>query len=72
MDASAWEHRGPVTHPGYVESFAALPAADGIFPEVPERGERVGSCRMVCGTYALQAISAIGFVMTLWWIAGTG
>jgi hypothetical protein len=34
------------------------------------RGERVGTFRMLLGTYLLQAASAIGLVVSLVWILG--
>jgi hypothetical protein len=34
------------------------------------RGERVGSFRMLWGTYVLQAMSAIGLAVSLVWILG--
>jgi hypothetical protein len=71
MDASAWEHR-PVAQPLGSEPVIDGPTWDDGPTEIPVRGERVGSCRMVCRTYALQAISLVGFVLTMVWIAGAG
>jgi hypothetical protein len=34
------------------------------------RGERVGSFRMLWGAYVLQAVSALGLVVSLAWILG--
>ena len=72
MDASAWEHHGPITGSGYSEQFAAIPADDVVTAETPARGERIGSCRVICRTYTLQAISVVGLVVALWWITGSG
>jgi hypothetical protein len=49
-----------------------IPALDGAPADIPLRGERVGTCRMLCRTYALQAISLTGFIVTMVWIAATG
>jgi len=52
--------------------LAAIPADDVVTAETPARGERIGSCRVICRTYTLQAISVVGLVVALWWIAGSG
>jgi hypothetical protein len=67
MDASAWEHHSPIVK---VKSGGAEPMTD--IGALNHRGERVGTCRMLCRTYALQAISVIGFIVTMLWIAGSG
>jgi hypothetical protein len=41
-----------------------------VFVERPVRGERVGCCRMFCGTCVLEALSAIGLVVSLVSIVG--
>jgi len=72
MDASAWEHHSPITVSGYPARLAAIPADDVVTAETPARGERIGSCRVICRTYTLQAISVVGLAVALWWIAGSG
>jgi hypothetical protein len=41
-----------------------------VFVDRPLRGERIGGFRMLCGTYVLQAVSAIGLVVSLAWVLG--
>lgn len=66
MRVSAWDRPGPVVQPGLPD--ASLRRT--VFVDRPIRGERVGSFRMLWGTYLLQAASAIGLVVSLVWILG--
>ena len=72
MDASAWEHHSPIEGSGYSEQFAAFPTNDVVTAEAPARGERVGSSRVICRTYALQAIAVVALILTLWQIVASG
>ena len=72
MDASAWDRPGPIAQPGHVDPLRDTPLGRSVFEdEVPVRGERIGSWRVLLGTYLLQALSAVGLVVSLVWILGT-
>jgi hypothetical protein len=70
MGASAWDRPGPVAPPGHVNPLPYAPLRRPVFIDRPVRGERVGSFRVLCGTYVLQALSAVGLVVSLVWILG--
>jgi hypothetical protein len=70
MRLSAWDRPGPVAQPGHVTPLADTPLRRTVFVDRPMRGERVGSFRMLWGTYVLQAMSAIGLAVSLVWILG--
>jgi hypothetical protein len=70
MDASAWDRPGPVAQPGHVNRLLDTPLGRNVFIDRPVRGERVGTVRMLCGTYLLQALSAVGLIVSLVWISG--
>jgi hypothetical protein len=70
MRVSAWDRPGPVVHPGHVSPLPDASLRRAVFVDRPMRGERVGTFRMLCGTYLLQAVSAIGLVVSLVWILG--
>jgi hypothetical protein len=68
MDVSAWDRPGPVAQPGHVNPLLDAPLRRPVFVDRPVRGERVGTFRMLCGTYLLQAVSAVGLLVSLFWI----
>lgn len=50
---------------------AEVPWGSGV-PDLIERGERLGTCRMMCRTYWLQSICLVGCAGAIAWIfAGT-
>ena len=65
MGVSAWDRTGPVAQPGHTDSSSDAPFARSVFVERPVRGERIGCHRMFCGTCILEAVSALGLVVTL-------
>ncbi len=70
MGVSAWDRPGPVAQPGHVNPLPNAALRRPVFIDRPVRGERVGSFRVLCGTYVLQALSAIGLFVSLVWIVG--
>jgi hypothetical protein len=56
--------------PGHTNLLPDAALRRPVFVDRPVRGERVGSCRMLCGTDVLQAFSVLGLVVSLIWIAG--
>lgn len=70
MDISAWDRPGPVAHAGYANPLPDTPSRRHAFMDRPVRGERIGSWRMLLGTYVLQAVAAAGLVTTVVWILG--
>lgn len=70
MEVSAWDRPGPVAQPGHVSPLPDAPLRRAVLIDRPVRGERIGSFRMLYGTYVLQAISAIGLVVSVVWIMG--
>ena len=65
MGVSAWDHTGPVAQRGHVDPLSDAPFARPVIVERPVRGERVGCHRMFCGTCILEALSAVGLVVSL-------
>jgi hypothetical protein len=65
MSVRAWDRPGPVAQPGHVNPLPDALLQRPVFLDRPVRGERIGSCRMLCGTWALEAVSAIGLVVSL-------
>ena len=70
MDASAWDRPGPVAPQGYANPLTDTRSRNASEEEKPVRGERIGSWRVLLGTYLLQAVSAVGLVVSLVWILG--
>ena len=71
MGLSAWDRPGPVAQSGYINPLADTQSRlIGSDDEVPARGERIGSWRVLLGTYLLQALSAVGLIVSLVWILG--
>jgi hypothetical protein len=70
MRVSAWDRSGPVVQPGHAAPLADAPLRRPVFVDRPMRGERVGGFRMLCGTCVLQALSAVGLLVSLAWVLG--
>jgi hypothetical protein len=71
MGVGAWDRPGPVAESGHVGLLPDTPSGRAVSDdEVRVRGERIGSWRVLCGTYVLQALSAVGLVVSLVWIVG--